>query len=178
MSAAPRNDNPLPARPNAESFVAETQKKFFDLVHDLRAAAKMTATEGWQSAYRQNIDNNRRAVKQLAENIAAEAKYIAEHGTNEENEKAIKEAVKGLADEREIHGAWWLRTVQKIETAAKNAADMRHEIKTAARAEEKDRGLIANGLGDEVAEIVNRWSLVDWDAELGVVTVTEPSGVE
>ena len=166
MSAAPRNDNPLPDRPNAETFVAETQKKFFDLVHDLRAAAKMTATEGWQ------------AVKQLAENIAAEAKYIAEHGTTEENEKAIKEAVKGLADEREIHGAWWLRTVQKIETAAKNAADMRHEIKTAARAEEKDRGLIANGLGDEVADIVNRWEVVDWDADLGVVTVTIPSGIK
>lgn len=156
-----------------ELFVADHHGKFKIAIEAAREAEATTATPGWRATYDGNMKRHRQRVKLLAEGIEANAKRVGAYDTDEDTEKSIKDATKGLGEEREAYASWRDRAVSPYELAALNVEHMKEAIIRDADRRESSTGLTAHGLPAEVKAIVGAWPDAAWDNDLGTVTVQD-----
>lgn len=162
----------------AEKFLAEYQEKYSTAISDAREAAATTATPAWQSNYLAQVAAHDKCVRDLASTISNAGKRIADFDTDEENEKEVKDAVKGLQDERIRHQAWRNRTISPYESRANRCAEILETTRREAQRLEQAEGLIWHGLTSEVVKITGKWPVAEWSEGAGIVTVTEQSSGE
>lgn len=157
----------------AERFVAEAQQKYTDALAEARQAAETTATTAWQGIYQQQRDFHRNAVSEQTKVIIAEAGDIAAFGASETHEKAIRDAVKAITEERIRFEAWRNRAVFPISMRVNRCEEIIAKLKHDANEAERNESLISHGLARAVGEIVDGWPKAEWDDEAGIVTVTD-----
>lgn len=175
MSAQPSIPDPKDA---AELFIADHQLAFSTALDNARQAKRTTDTPAWRMNYAEAMRSHKVEVCALAKNIQIEAEYALLNDTNETVEKAIKDCVKGMGEERASHAAWVGRAVAPYRTAAQNAAEIRDAIVTKAENAERDAPLVSHGLAFAVKALVDLWPRVSWDEKMGTVEIDDAPGVE
>lgn len=172
----PSKPDPEPIETRAEKFVAEEQARYSECMDRARAAHDMTAQAFWQGEFALRMNTHRKLVRAHAGDIATTAEMIGKGDTSEEAEKAIKDAVKVLAEERVKHDAWYDRAVAPLKAPVLEMANIRESVMRSARQAETDAPLVHNGLGDAVRRIVESWPAATWQEDTGRVVITRDHG--
>ena len=134
-----------------------------DAIERTTQSAALTAQPAWRAAYAAEVSTHRRKVAARVASARGALERIASHRPNDEDEKAVKDEVKTIMEERIAHMAWRSRTVQLVAASGqepKQIADMALRL---ARNEEREHTLVARGLADAVATIVGTCPTAEWD---------------
>ena len=155
----------------AEKQVAEIQQRYSEAVSAARKAADTTSTEAWQANYAEQRRWTARVITEALAIITSTCKAIEAGGTTEDWEKGIKDAVKGLTEERERSAAWVRRAVDPYSATVLACDDLRSTAQRDARRMEDANPLTSRGLVEAVNVIVQKWPVPIWDEVSGVVRI-------
>ena len=167
--------NPDPQPDRAAKFAVTYLANYNEVLALAEAAEETTRTPAWQSMYKAAMDTHANTVTANLKAIVGECDMVKTMDNSEAAEKAIKEAVKALTDERIRHAAWMLRTVHPISDLAERAGTIISNLTTAAGQEERDQPLLCRGLSGEVADIVETWTAVIWRPGSGELVTAKKS---
>jgi len=172
MTASPAPSNG-PKGHDAEVFIAEHQAHYSEAIDRAREAATTTQTPAWLANYATQVKMHERVVTDQLKSIDAARERIGGSDTNEDDEKAVKDAVKALADERIRFAAWRARAVNVYKLSAEKCIEIKEKAMRAAQNAERESPLINSGLAGRVGAIINKWPDASWDDELGRVEVSK-----
>lgn len=159
----------------AETFIAPHAEKHRAAVAMAKEAMETTSTQAWQNGYRTNMENHRQTILVHLRNIRGQLDNITTADTDEDCEKAIKESVKAMMEERIRHSAWRNRTVNSYEQIVEKCATTLLNTTRAAKEAEGGQPLIDRGLLAEVQAIVDTWPIVKWHDDSGSIEIVERS---
>lgn len=171
--AQPATDT-VDVKAKAAQFVEQRRPKYFDALAEAKAAAETTSSSAWITVYRQAMTTHRAIVMQRIGEIREACDNISDHGTKEDTEKVIKEATKGVADEREKHEAWHKRSVQPFSDKVERCGEIRRAIIQAAEDAERESPITDDGLTGATKAIVDTWPEANWHEGDGIVSIRPP----
>jgi hypothetical protein len=149
-------------------------EKYQSMAHLLMEQQLTTNTPGWQAAYAAEMERHTKTITAFAKQIKGDAAAIETNGISEATEKAIKDSVKLLTNEREGHQAWLARQIQPLIDLCNKALGVIDQLIADAKNIEAAQPLLYAGLTGHVRDQVNarmpRW---DWDPKSGRVVRTE-----
>lgn len=160
-----------PDRDPTDIWLDQFRDQHSVLLRRAQEAADTTQTPGWQSNYKVQRTLHDRSEAEGISTIDRELASMRLQGTSEESEKAIKDAVKAMGEERIRFRAWEARAVENYR---KSASELRNYIETIlrkARDNERDQPLIHRGYGDIVRDALKSWATAEWNEDLGQVVI-------
>jgi hypothetical protein len=170
MSKKP--EQPTPEQ-QAELFVAEYQHQYSDAISRAREAAKTTGTAAWQANYAFQRRAHEDVIRSATKAIVSVCERVTTADTNEDDEKAIRDAAKSMADERIRFEAWQYRTVYAFRRSVDDCESIVGVVVRAAQNAERESPLIYSGLAGRIGKLVGLWPAAGWDEETGIVAVNE-----
>lgn len=158
----------------AEKFVADAQVEYTDALAEVRAAAEMTATPAWQATYQHQREAHRKLIATHAKSIISTCEAVSDHDSNETDEKAVRDQLKSIIEERIRFEAWTARAVFPISSRVNRCEEIVNKLKLSARRTEDEEMLVSHGLHSAVCDILATWPTANWDEKTGIVSVIEP----
>ncbi len=158
----------------ASVFVATHEAAYLEALAAACEAATTTLTMAWQAGYQRAMRLHRANVDDQTNAIEAEVEIIHREDTFKDCEKNIRDAAKGLADERVSHGAWRARTIGPYQATVDQCNSILQGAIRDAEQNEREQPLISLGLADEVRRLTDDWKSVAWNDETGVIEITDP----
>lgn len=160
---------PARKQTTAEAFLEPFREKYDTALELCKAAADTTATEGWQANYEAQVHANRQRVQESIAQINSATSAYLTNGASEEGEKAMKDAVKALADERTAYLAWRFRQVEQYARPVRECKAIAEQAVSMARQEASANPLTARGLVEAVTKEVQTWTIPTWNEQNGTV---------
>lgn len=135
------------------------------------SAETYTATAYWQAEYRERTAKYKAQQSHLIEQARGILDRIGSGGTTEEDLTALKDTTKELAALHAERSVWDFRVVSPLRTIATKAKSLRDRCVEAAQNAERENPLHAGGLAREVAQLVQRLSVVRWEEQTGLLVI-------
>lgn len=162
-------------QPNRHSDVIQRfREEYQHALSDALTSAEMTATGGWQAHY----ENHRKTISQsrvdLAKKLKAYALTLESVGTSEEDEKAVKELVKGATETRERDEQYTRLVVGPVLETVQNCRRIIDKYTHEAQREERESPLHNVGLAKIMEHEIGKHKHVHWDGATGRVIVQDP----
>ena len=122
MSALPEPKSER--QPENHPLIKEFLVEYRDALGQAKASKETTDTEAWRSLYAEHYKQDVRSRHAVAERIRSLADTLKEEGWNEDDEKAVKDAVKEAVDTRESEEHFKRSTVFPIRQPVNRAAEL------------------------------------------------------
>lgn len=170
-------DHPMPGPERsgaaaAEDIIGRFRVKYTPILIAAEVAAAHTATEGWQTIYREHTTEQRKAKGRIAERLRERASALEFTGwLDEDDDKIVKDLVKEVAALREADASFHAQVVSNIRAPEQEAKRIREQYEFEASKAQERNPLIYGKVGDIVRRAIAETPNVHWNAGPGTITI-------
>lgn len=154
-----------------ESWIRRHKEKYGIALEGAERAEETTKTTLWQTNYQAQQNRHKGVQDNALETIDNAVLHIKRHGTDEDVEKSVRDAIKTLAEERIAHAAWDKRAVEPFRCWVERCETIRADCVAEAKRHEQEQPLLCKGFERQIVEAVALWRGVQWDDKCGVLSI-------